>query len=97
MFYSASSQTDLTDVRHMRIKLYKVRSLAVENGKTTCIDLRVEFEGKRAFAIWDSIPMGNFELKVRLELDPKCLERGGGPCSDFFYRGQLVLPRPQDN
>ena len=24
-------------------------------------------------------------------------ERGGGPGSDFFYRGQLVLPRPQDN
>ena len=81
----------------MRLKLYKIRSLAVENGRTTCKDLRLEFEGKRAFVVWDSIPLGNYELKVRLELDPRRLEKGGGPGWDFFYRGQLVLPRPQDN
>ena len=96
MPYIAFSLIDL-NTQGMCAKLYKLRSLAVENGKTTCIDLRVEFEGKRAFAIWDSIPLGGYELKVRLELDPKRLERGGGPGWDFFYRGQLVLPRPQDN
>jgi len=74
-----------------------MRSLAVENGRTTCIDLRLEFEGKRVFVIWDSVPVGGYELKVRLELDPKRLEKGGGTGWDFFYRGQLVLPRPQDN
>jgi hypothetical protein len=74
-----------------------MRSLAVENGKTTCIDLRLEFEGKRAFVLWDSISMGNYELKVRVELDPKQLEEVRGPSWDFFYRGRLVLPRPQDN
>jgi len=74
-----------------------MRSLAVENGKTTCKDLKLEFEGKRAFVLWDSIAMGDFELKVRLELDPKQLERAGGSGWDYFYRGQLVLPRPEDN
>ena len=82
----------------MRLKLYRMRSLAVENGKTTCKDLKLEFEGKRAFVLWDSIAMGDFELKVRLELDPKQLERAvGTPSWDYFYRGQLVLPRPEDN
>jgi len=81
----------------MRLKLYRMRSLAFENGKTTCRDLNLEFEGKRAFVLWDSITMGDYELKVRLELDPKQLEPVGGPSWDYFYRGQLVLPRPEDN
>ena len=44
------------------LKMYKMQSLAVENGKNTLVDLRLEFEGKRAFAIWDSIPLGHFEF-----------------------------------
>jgi hypothetical protein len=81
----------------MRVKLYTMRSLAVANGKNTLVDLRLEFEGKRAFAILESVPVGNFELKARVEIDPRLLEKSGGDCCDFFYRGQLSLPRPQDN
>jgi hypothetical protein len=81
----------------MRVKLYKMRSLALANGKNTLVDLGLEFEGKRAFAIWESVPVGNFELKARVEIDPTLLEKVGEDCCDFFYRGQLSLPRPQDN
>ena len=79
------------------MKIYKMRSLAVENGKNSLVDLRLEFDGRRAFAIVDSIPIGKFELRARLEIDPKLLQKAGTQGYDFFYQGELVLPRPQDN
>ncbi len=79
------------------MKTYKMRSLAIENGKNSLVDLRLEFDGSRAFAIWDAIPVGKYELRARLELNPELLERVGKPGYDFFYQGELVLPRPQDN
>jgi len=81
----------------MLAKLYTLRSLINQNGKNSLIDLQLEFEGKRAFAIWDSIPIGAFELKARLELDPKLLKRVEHHGCDFFYHGELVLPEPQNN
>ncbi len=81
----------------MRVKLYKMRSLTVENGKNTIRELALEFEGRRAFAILDSIPLGNYQLKARLELDPKLLQKVFNPGCDFFYRGPLVLPQPETN
>jgi len=81
----------------MRLKSYRMRSLTVENGKTTFIDLDLEFEGDRAFVIWDSITLGNFLLKARVEIDPKLLQTDAGRGCDYFYHGELILPRPQDN
>ena len=77
--------------------MYRMRGLTLSNGKNKMIDLAVEFEGRRAFAIWDSISLGNFELKARLEIDPKRLKKISNDYCDFVYRGELVLPRPQDN
>ena len=74
-----------------------MQSVAVRNGKNALIDLRLEFEGKRAFAIWESIPVGNYELKARVELDPELLLKTSQAECDFIYHGQLILPRPQDN
>ena len=79
------------------MKIYKMRSLATENGKNAMIDLSLEFDGTRAFVIWDSIPVGKYELRARLELNPELLQKTGDPGYDFFYQGKLVLPRPQDN
>jgi len=79
------------------MKSYKMRSLAIQNGKNSFVDLRLQFDGNRAFAIWDSIPVGNCELQARLELNPKLLQKAGDAGYDFFYRGELVLPRPEDN
>jgi hypothetical protein len=97
--FSRASETIFLDKTEagMRVKHYKMRGLARENGKNTLIDLRLEFEGKRAFAIWDSLSLGNYQLKVRLELDPAQLEPVARRDCDYYYRGQLVLPRPQDN
>ncbi len=78
-------------------KTYKLRSLTMANGKNTVLDLNLEFEGRRAFVVWDQVRMGDFELKARLEIDPKLLQKGDTDSCDFLYRGQLVLPRPQDN
>ena len=81
----------------MRTKMYKMRSLAPPNGDSSFIDLDLEFEGRRAFVIWDSISVGSFQLKARLEIDPKLLQKVDRSCCDFVYCGKLVLPRPQDN
>ncbi len=81
----------------MRAKTYRMRSLAVENGHETAVDLKLEFEGSRAFVIWDSLTMGKFRLKARLEIDPALLQPDSNSGGDYLYRGQLVLPRPQNN
>ena len=81
----------------MQEKLYKMRSLAVEKGKTTSVDVSLEFEGQRAFVIWDSVTFGGLRLKARVEIDPALLQKGAGPHCDFFYRGRLVLPHPENN
>ena len=81
----------------MHAKTYKMRGLTLRDGRNTVIDLNLEFEGKRAFAIWDSINVGNLRLTARVEIDPKRLERLANQHFDFLYRGQLVLPVPQNN
>lgn len=81
----------------MRVKSYKMRGLTLKNGKRAPIEMNVEFEGKRAFAIWDSVSLGAYELKARVELNPKLLKKDTSLSCDFVYRGKLVLPRPEDN
>jgi hypothetical protein len=81
----------------MQVKLYRMRSQAVTNGKASFIDLDIEFEGSRAFAIWDSIEFGRYKLKARLEINPRFLHRAEGRGCDFYYTGELVLPRPECN
>lgn len=81
----------------MRVKSYKVRSIAVKNGLKTYVDLPLEFEGKRAFVIWDSINLGAYRFKARLEIDPRMLQKVKVDACEFMYSGDLVLPRPQNN
>jgi len=77
--------------------MYKMRSVARENGQQTPVDLNLEFEGKRAFVIWDTITLGKFELKARVEIDPAFLQAATRPDCDFLYNGQLVLSRAENN
>ena len=81
----------------MGLKLYKLRSLTVDKGKAALIDLSLEFEGNRAYVVWDSITLGAYLLKARVEIDPALLQEDGERDGDFLYRGQLVLPRPENN
>ena len=81
----------------MRVKLYKMRSLTHQDGKKRLVDLDLEFDGRRAFAIVDSVPIGNYKLKARLELDPRLLRKSTDECCDYFYQGKLILPTPQNN
>jgi hypothetical protein len=61
------------------------------------VDLTLEFEGKRAFVIWDTVRCGGYALKARLEINPKFLARVNRTCCDYVYSGKLILPRPEDN
>ena len=81
----------------MPTKTYKMRSRTAEEGKHTVVDLPLEFEGKRAFAVWDSITFGNFKFKARVEIDASLLQKIGYRDCDYYYRGHLVLQRPQNN
>lgn len=81
----------------MRAKLYKLRGRTVAKGKSEFIKLDLEFDGKRAFVIWDSISLGNYRLKARMEIDPRLLRAESGLECDYVYRGELVLPCPENN
>ena len=82
----------------MHLKMRKrLRHLARENGRGKLFELPLEFEGKRAFVIWDWAVLGGQQFKARIEINPKLLRRIDGSGWDYSYRGQLVLPRPQDN
>lgn len=81
----------------MRAKLYKMRGLAVRQGQTAFSNFDLEFEGKRAFVIWDSVTLGSYLLKARLEIDPNLLLKDTGREWDYLYRGKVVLPRPENN
>jgi hypothetical protein len=81
----------------MRVKVYRMRGLAVNRGKSSFSNFDLEFEGSRAFVIWDSITLGSYLLKARLEIDPNLLLKDSGREWDYLYRGKLVLPRPENN
>jgi hypothetical protein len=81
----------------MRDKQYKMRGRSTANGKTTLIDVDLEFDGNRAFVVWDSLTLGSLHLKARVEIDPNLLQSVADRGCDFFYRGELILPSPQNN
>ena len=81
----------------MRTKTYTMRSRTADTGKDSHVDLPLEFEGKRAFAIWDSIRLGNLQFNARVEIDPSLLQKIARRDCDYYYRGELVLPRPENN
>jgi hypothetical protein len=61
------------------------------------VELPLEFEGDRAFVIWDWATLGRRQFKARIEINPKLLQRITGSRWDYAYRGHLVLPRPENN
>ena len=75
--------------------MYKMRSIRVSDGGSGFINLDLEFEGQRAFVVWDAISVGDYMLKARVEIDPTLLQKGAGP--GLEYRGHLILPRPENN
>jgi len=81
----------------MRAKSYRVRGQAKAKGKVELIDLDLEFEGQRAFVVWDSISLGSYLLKARVEIDPKFLRAEPGCQCDFVYNGEIILPLPENN
>jgi len=81
----------------MGLKIYKLRHAAKKNGKRSAVNLPLEFEGKRAFVVWDSLMMGRYQFKARVEINPRLLKRSSRGGCEFQYRGRLVLPQPEQN
>ncbi len=79
------------------MKSYKMRSWTVKNGRRSRRDLQLEIEGTRAYVVWDSVTVGSYQLKARLEIDPELLLKSDRHGCDYFYSGALVLPRPEHN
>ena len=75
----------------------KVRVCGDERSTVSFSDLPLAIEGKRAFVIWDTTTLGNYELQARIEINPKLLKKIRGRTAEYTYVGELVLPRPQDN
>lgn len=81
----------------MQVPCYKLRTLAEQDGEVAPVDLDLEFENDRAYVVLDTVPLGTYQFKARIEIDPNLLEPlGRAPC-DFAYNGTIVLPRPEDN
>jgi hypothetical protein len=78
-------------------KQSKLPTIALCDGPNHLINLPLEFEGKRAFVVWDSIQVRGFELKARIELNPRLLKKVACRAWDYLYDGMLPLPRPQNN
>ncbi|PWU16853.1 MAG: hypothetical protein C5B50_12595 [Verrucomicrobia bacterium] len=81
----------------MRSKKYTVRSLTLGQDKNSSTEFNLEFEGKRAFVIWDSFALGDYRIEARMEIDPMLLQEAGGKGSDFLYCGEIILPKPENN
>ena len=81
----------------MRVKFYKMRGLTQKSDLPAPIDLELEFDGNRAFAVWESFQIGKYEFKARLEINPRLLKKLQSSNSNYLYRGELQVPRPQDN
>jgi hypothetical protein len=74
-----------------------MRGLSITGQGGRFVDLRLEFEGRRAYVVWDAIRWKGYELKVRLEVNRKLLQKADAEPYDYYYRGKLVLPRAEDN
>ncbi len=75
-------------------------TLAVPTGNNGHINLPLEFEGKRAFAVWDTVKVRGYRFKMRIEVNPKLLRKKQGtqdPAYQYQYCGKLPLPRPELN
>ncbi len=76
----------------------KKQTLAVRRANRSLVKLPLEFEGKRAFAVWDSVKVHGYQFKARIEINPKLLrKKTGAKATQYLYRGKLKLPCPELN
>jgi hypothetical protein len=66
-------------------------------GNDALKDFPLEFEGTRAYLVWDTVSVGNLLLKARVELNPKFIRRLDGRGYHYYYRGRITLPCPENN
>ncbi len=66
-------------------------------GRSAEFNFPLEFEGHRAYVIFDSVNLGKLLFKTRIEIDPKLVQKLSRGGKDYCYRGELDLPRPENN
>jgi hypothetical protein len=78
-------------------KTYKVMTFALENAQTILIEADLHFESGKAFVIleWWSSDKGEVP-KVKVEIEPRYLQKSESQKFDFFNRGQIAVPAAQE-
>lgn len=78
--------------------IVKVRAVGcLKDGKTALKEFQLEFEGTRAYLVWDDYNIGRLLFKARVELNPRLLRKPDRQSSKYYYRGKITLPHPEDN
>ena len=76
----------------------KVRAKVCQRiGNHSLRSFQLEFDGTRAYLVWDVFSVGSLLIKARVELNPRLLRKIDARSSDYYYRGKISLPRPEDN
>jgi hypothetical protein len=78
-------------------KTYKVMTFALENGQNILIEADLRFEADKAFVIieWRTTDKGEVP-KIKIEIEPRYLQKSESQKFDFFYRGQIAIPSVLD-
>jgi len=66
-------------------------------GKKVQMHFQLDFEGTRAFLVWETFKVGKQIFVARVELNPRLLRRTAGKSSNYSYRGKIALPQPENN
>jgi hypothetical protein len=78
--------------------IMKVRAMGCRrDGKKALKEFQLEFEGTRAYLVWDTFNIGRLLFRARVELNPRLLRKLDKQSSKYYYRGKITLPHPEDN
>ncbi len=81
------------------MKTHKVLTLILEDGKNEMAEIDMIFQSGKPFAVFEYKSFSdNRELPtILVPLDPALLQPATLPSADYFYGGQIVIPKPEDN
>ena len=66
-------------------------------GKKILMHFPLDFEGTRAYLVWETFKVGKQIFTARVEVNPRLLRRIAGKSSNYSYRGKITLPQPENN
>lgn len=74
-----------------------VLAFYVEDGRRQLAAFELTGTPDKPTVIYDQITAGAKRASMTLPLDPTKLQATPGGKADYFYRGQIMFPTPQEN